>query len=419
MNINLKKEVNPHFYTLLEDRHRFLVLRGGGGSGKSYFCAQKILYRIMKDWNEGFKHRFLVLRKTLPYARKSVFPLVREYIYKWGLQGECSINRTECVITFSNGSEIIFSGLDESEKLKSIHGLTGAWLEEATEFGVEDFRQLNLRLRGKIPTYFQIMISFNPISELNWVYKEFFMGFGMAQNRRKNTYLDFSTYKDNTFIDEAYKKELQALEDIDYMWYKIYCLGEWGSLENLIFKKWSYVKEFPTDLQEVVCGCDFGFTHNSALVLLGIGKEGIYAKELLYKKKQTTAMLATRMLEVIPDVPYARNVLNRETPIYCDSARPDSIAELRKSGLNVIPAAKGADSVMAGINCIKQHKLFVTEDSTNIVKELQTYKWKENKEGQVFDEPVKLNDDLVDAMRYAAYMTLRRKKELLVCFANM
>jgi phage terminase large subunit len=263
------------------------------------------------------------------------------------------------------------------------------------------------------------MISFNPISELNWVYKEFYMGFGMAQNRRKNTYLDFSTYKDNTFIDEAYKKELQALEDIDYMWYKIYCLGEWGSLENLIFKKWSYVKEFPTDLQEVVCGCDFGFTHNSAVVLLGIGKEGIYAKELLYKKKQTTAMLATRMLEVIPDVPYARNVLNRETPVYCDSARPDSIAELRKSGLNVIPAAKGADSVMAGINCIKQHKLFITENSTNIVKELQTYKWKENKEGQVFDEPVKMGDDSLDALRYAAFMTLRKRKELLVCFASM
>ena len=377
----------------------------------------------MADWDKPFKHRFLVLRKTLPYAKRSVFPLFRHYIHEWGLSSFCDINRTDCVITFRNGSEILISGLDDPEKIKSIFGITSMWLEEATEMTLEDFRQLNLRMRGQVPTYYQIMMSFNPVSNLSWVYKEFYEKRAQVRSvegRRKNTTLHFSTYHDNKFLDEVYKQELQALEDIDYMWYKVYTLGEWGSLENLIFKKWSYVKGFPTDLQEVVVGLDFGFVHPSAVVLLGIGKEGTYVKELLHKKKLTVSGLAEQLKLLIPEgVEYRKNVLCRETPIWCDNARPDAIEQLRQAGLNAMPVQKGNNSVKDGIDTVKQQKLFITEDSINIVKEIQQYKWKENRDGQVFEEPVKLHDDAMDAMRYAAYMTLRKRKNLMVCFAEM
>lgn len=421
--MDLKNEINPAFYPLLSNENRFMVLRGGAGSGKSYFCAQKLLYRIMTDWEKPFKHRFLVLRKTLPYAKKSVFPLFRHYIHEWGLSNVCDINRTDCVITFRNGSEILISGLDDPEKVKSIFGITSIWMEEATELNLDDFRQLNLRMRGQIPTYYQMMLSFNPVSNLSWVYEEFYAKRTQQeaiQKRRKNTTLHFSTFRDNKFLDDVYKEELQALEDIDYMWYKVYTLGEWGSLENLIFKKWTYVDDFPTDIQEVVVGLDFGYTHPSAVVLLGLGKEGTYVKELIYKTKLTVLGLGERLKILIPeDVEYKKNVLCRETPIYCDNARPDAIQQLRSMGLNAIPASKGNNSVKDGIDTVKQQKLYITKDSTNIVKEIQQYKWKENREGQVFDEPVKLHDDAMDAMRYAAYMTLRKKKNLMVCFAEM
>jgi phage terminase large subunit len=420
MNVNLQEAINPHFFPLLTDKNRYEILRGGAGSGKSHFIAQKFLLRILSDYNKGFKHRFLILRKTLPYAKKSVYPLFKELIYEWGLEDLCTINKTEGLITFSNGSEILISGLDDPEKVKSIYGITSIWMEEATELSVDDFRQLNLRMRGKVPTYYQIVLSFNPVSNLSWVYDEFYNP--NKRNRlRDNATLHFSTYKHNLFLDDEYRGELERLEEIDYMWYKVYTLGEWGSLENLIYKKWEAVDDFPEDIQEVVCGLDFGYTHPSSMVMLGIGKEGLYVRELIHFKKRPINELIKRMTSIIPlseDKP-TRNSLNRLTPIYCDSSRPDSIVQIRQAGFNVIPASKGAHSVKEGIDTIKQHKLYITKDSTNIIKEIQQYKWKEDRNGNVFDEPVKLHDDAMDAMRYAAYMTLRKKKQLFVVTMDM
>ena len=366
--------------------------------------------------DKDFQHRFLVLRKTLPYAKKSVLPLFRHYIREWGLEGMCDINRTEGIITFANGSEILISGLDDPEKVKSIFGITSIWMEEATELTIDDFRQLNLRMRGKIPTYYQLILSFNPISDLSWIYKEFY-GAGTHNQLKNKAKLHFSTYKDNKFLDKQYKEELEALIDLDYMWYKVYVLGEWGSLENIIYKKWNTVDNIPPDVQELSIGLDFGYTHPTAAVLFGVGKEGVYVKELLYAKGLTVANVIKRLKDLIPpEAPYARNTLNMDTPIYCDSARPDAIKEISQAGFNAIQAYKGKNSVREGINTIKSHKLHVVAGSDNVMRELRTYKWKEDKDGNVYDEPVKLNDDAMDAMRYAAFMTLRKKNKLIVVF---
>jgi phage terminase large subunit len=292
-------------------------------------------------------------------------------------------------------------------------------MEEATELTLEDFRQLNLRMRGKVPTYYQMMLSFNPISNLSWVYKEFYDK-AVKKDRLDNSKLHFSTFKDNRFLDDAYKTELQALEDIDYMWYKVYTLGEWGSLENLIYKKWEVVDNFPQDVKEVVCGLDFGYTHPTALVMLGIAKEGVYVKQLIHSKNLTISTLIDKIKLAIPeDAPFGRANLNRETPIFCDSARPDAIKQIQQAGLNAKPATKGIHSVKDGIDTIKQHKLYITSDSDALIKEIRQYKWKEDRDGNVYDEPVKLYDDGMDAMRYAAFMTLRKKRPLIAIFSNM
>lgn len=408
---NLPSIINPKFYPLLFDDSSYLVLRGGAGSGKSELAAAKIFFRILADYNKPFKHRFLALKKTLPYARRTVFPLLKDYVDRWGLQKICHVNNTQMTFTFENGSDIWVMGLDDAEKVKSITGVTSIWMEEATEFSVEDFQQLDLRMRGKIDTYYQILLTFNPISALNWVYKEFF------ENPRPGTKTHFSTYKDNLFLDDKYKDKLEDLVNRDYMKYKVYCLGEWGSLENVIYKKWEKVPAFPGDCDDLALGLDFGYTHPAALVQLGVDrKEGkLFVKELLHREGMTTS----RLIEVMDKLITPDSLFTKRTPIYCDNSRPEAIAQLREAGYNALAVAKGKNTVKEGIDLVKQYKLRITQDSFNVIKEIGEYKWKEDKDGNVYEEPVKINDDAMDAMRYAAFMTLRKKQELAVIFMDM
>ena len=404
-----KSMFNDPFYPMLWDESNYLVFRGGAGSGKSEFCVAKLIFRILSDWNKPFKHRFLALKKTLPYARRTVFPLIQTVIERWGLEAIVTVNKTHMTFTFSNGSEIWVMGLDDSEKVKSIEGVTGIWMEEATEFAIDDFAQLDIRMRGQIDTYYQIMLSFNPVSTLKWVYREFF------SNPRPDTTTHFSTYKDNRFLDEKYHAKLEDLVNRDFMKYRVYCLGEWGSLENIIYDNWERVSSFPSDVDNVVIGCDFGYTHPCGVVMLGCDGKTIYVKELIHRDKLTV----TRLCQVLKPLIDTEPLLNMATRIYCDDSRPEGIAQMREEGFNALAVAKGRSSVREGIDLIKQYKLMLTKGSQGLINEIQEYKWKEDKDGVVYDEPVKLNDDGMDAMRYAAFMLLRRKSQLGCVFIDM
>lgn len=410
---NIQQVINPNFYNYLWDRSQYLVFRGGAGSGKSHFCAQKLLFRILMDYTSGFKHRFICLKKTAPYARKSLFPMFKALIEEWGLTPICEINKTNMIYTFSNGSTIEVMGLDDSEKVKSISGVTTIFMEEATEFTLEDFMQLDLRMRGKLPTYYQIMMAFNPTSKLSWLYKEFYEDpkryEGLAQ-------LHLSTYKDNMFLDDSYKAKLDALGKRDYGWYKIYTLGEWGSLENVIYTNWDTVPSFPEEVDDISLGLDFGYNHPNVLSQLGFTDEGIFIKELLYKSRITISRLIEEMKSIIPEDRTAK--VNKSTPIYCDNARPEAIQQIRQAGFNAIKVIKGNNSVKEGIDTLKQHKLLFTKDSINLIKEVGKYKWREDKDGNVFEEPFKHDDDGMDSIRYAAFMRLRKKRDMGVVFAS-
>lgn len=386
------------------------------GSGKSVFCQQKIVIRILMDYNAGFRHRFLALRKTAPYARKSIFREFVDIIHAWGLSDICVINKTQMVCTFSNGSTIECMGLDDPEKVKSIAGITGVFMEEITEFTPDDFKQLSIRMRGEIPSYFQIMGAFNPVSKLNWVYPMFFEEPLRLNSNELTTH--FSTYKDNKFAGEQFIKKMEAFEKIDYNYYRIYTLAEWGSLENLIYKdNWKIVPGFPDDVEEVCMGLDFGYNHPTALVLTGYAKEGIYVKELIYRSKLTISRLVDVMKRAIPNDPTSQ--YNRQTKIYCDNARPEAITQIREAGFNAVKVAKGKNSVKEGIDLVKQNPLLITKDSFNVIAEISKYKWREDKNGIVFEEPFKHDDDAMDALRYSIFMNLRRNSSLNVFFMDM
>jgi phage terminase large subunit len=225
IDIDVDDIMNAWSHPILDDTSRYLVLYGGAGSGKSVAAAQKIIIRMLEE--KG--HKFLVVRKVANTLRNSVFSLLRGTVADWGLSELFKINKSDMDITCRNGNQIIFAGLDDVEKLKSIHGITGMWLEEASEMLQEDFQQLDLRLRGQTRNYKQIIISFNPISITHWLKIVFF------DSKKPNSTVVHTTYRDNMFIDDEYKATLESLKEQDPYYYTVYALGEWGVLGQTVF----------------------------------------------------------------------------------------------------------------------------------------------------------------------------------------
>ena len=388
--------LNPVYIPLLEDKHRYLVLYGGSGSGKSHFACQKKLYRTMTE--EG--HRFLIVRKVARTLRASVFQLFLDYIYSWNLGDLFYINRSDMTLQFKpNGNSILFVGVDDPEKLKSIERITGVWVEEATELFLKDFDELDRRLRGQTDSYKQIILSFNPILDQNWACQNF-----LLSSKRPDTIRTLhTTYKDNKFI----------LDDLDYIELlesytgnarQVYTLGEPGKLEHAVYQNWDIVNEFPETDREV-CGLDFGYVNPNALVRTLLDENDLYVDELLYKRKQTTPELIQDMKELGLE----------DTVIVADSERPEAIREIQRAGFRkLIESKKGKGSVEEGIRQIQKYRIHITRRSTNLIKEIQTYQRRVDKDGNVLEDVEKSNDHGMDCIRYAVYTYYGRSQKIKI-----
>ena len=230
MNVNIKiskKVFNDVYLPYLENDDRYLVFYGGGSSGKSYFIAQRWIYKLIHPT----RCNLLVVRQTGDTNRRSTFPLLKQVISNWNLSKHFKVNesdmRIKCLLT---GNEVAFAGLDDVEKIKSItfeNGeLTHIWVEEATETQEADINQLKVRLRGG-KSKKQIVLSFNPINIQHWIKKHFIDS--------KLATVCFSTYKDNKFLTDDDRKALEELKNIDIYTYEVYCLGKWGILGKTVF----------------------------------------------------------------------------------------------------------------------------------------------------------------------------------------
>lgn len=221
----LKETSNETFLPLFADQHRYLVLKGGGGSGKSIFAGRKVLERVTSEP----QHRWLVCRKVARTLRESCFKQLIGQLIEHYQDSGYRVNKSDMLITFPNGSEIIFAGLDDVEKLKSIYNITGIWIEEASELQEGDFNQLDIRLRGQTKFYKQIILSFNPVSIQHWLKKRFF------DRKDARARIHESTYQDNRFLDEEAIRTLEAFKDTDEYYYTVYCLGMWGVTGKSVF----------------------------------------------------------------------------------------------------------------------------------------------------------------------------------------
>lgn len=224
----LKETNNDAFLPLYFDKHRYLVLKGGGGSGKSIFAGRKVLERAATEPG----HRVLVCRKVARSIRKSCFDQLKDQAYTYYADQIAFIPKGEnsdMYIRFKNGSVIFFSGLDDTEKLKSIFDITMIWIEEASELQEADFNQLDIRLRTDFPYYLQMIISFNPVSITHWLKRRFF------DRKDPRALVHESTYKDNRFLTEEAVRTLEAFRDTDEYYYMVYCLGQWGVTGKTVF----------------------------------------------------------------------------------------------------------------------------------------------------------------------------------------
>jgi len=399
MNKNIKVDfthlpnlANNCYVNYFMDFSRYLVLYGGAGSGKSVFVGQKIVMRMLSETN----HKFLVVRKVAETLRESARAEIIGAIEQMGLQSlfRYSTSPTgEMTIKTINGNSIIFRGLDDKEKLKSIKDITGVWIEEASDITLDDFTQLDLRLRGQLKNYKQIILSFNPISAKHWLKKRFF------DEKDDEATVSHTTFLDNRFLDEKYISVLNSLKRTNPAYYKIYALGKWGVLKGLIYQDYTIVDELPKDADIHRYGVDFGFNHPTACTEVKIiHKEGIepdelYLDEIVYESMLTNTQL---MRKIKAEAPHLLKLKG-----YLDSAEPARIADFELAGFDVVGALK---DVTAGIDKVQSMKIHVTRRSTHIIDELDLYCWKLDRNGNPLDEVLKENDDACDSFRYACFV---------------
>ena len=395
--------LNDVFFTEFEKPQKTKIFYGGSGSGKSLSIAQYFILKLIS----GDGKRRAIFRKSFPFMKLTTYLVLKSIIQDWGLP--VNENKTDHYFEYGD-NRLYYLSLDESEKIKGGE-FKEVWLEETTEFTEDDYKQLRLRLsRDKFSEDVSIILSFNPIDENHWCIKLL----NRAINDNHKYISHHSTYHDNeTNLSQSFINELEDLINTDENFYNIYCLGIPGVLKNKIY---SHFKIEDSDawnwnnLKDALhfYGLDFGFNHPIALSEIWYHEDEFYVKELYYKREKTTDDLAVWM--------HLNNVSHTDY-IFADNAEPDRINMLCTSkkvsssekdddlsiyvpAFNCHPAKK---DVKAGIDFIKGKKIHLCSKAVNGIKEYNNYKYKEDKNGNVFEEPVKAFDDFLDSLRYGIF----------------
>jgi len=396
IGVDLNACINDKHKPYLEAYNWLQIYFGGSSSGKSVFLAQRTVRDILKGGRN-----YLIIRNISNTMRDSVFNEIRKVITQWEVGEYFVIRVTDMLITCANGYQIIFKGLDDVEKLKSITPLKGVitdvWIEEATETKDTDVKQLLKRLRGGDEGFTKrITLSFNPIMKTHWIYKTYFTYYIEGQVLDTEALLIVhSTYKDNRFLTT---QDVQFLEnEQDKYFYDVYTLGKWGVLGNIIFKNWvsEDIKSSPVYLtfDNFRHGLDFGYSNDPTAynrMYYHKASKTLYITDEVNKRGITNDLIAEEIK------PYCGQDI-----VTCDSAEPKSIDELRKYGINARGALKGRDSINFGIQWLQQQKIVIDLSCQKTKNNFEQYHWMENKDGEVMNVPADKDNDHIDDIRYA------------------
>lgn len=399
--LNLKKSLfNDVYYPhLLDYSRRYEVYYGGAGSGKSVFICQKLLVKACRS-----KRKILIIRKYGTTLKDSVFQLVVDMLKKWHIYDNCKINLSTYTITLPNGSVFLFKGMDDSEKIKSITDITDIWCEEATELSEDEFTQLDLRLRA-MAGELQLIVSFNPISKVNWVYRRWFAE-GVVI--KEDTMILKTTYKDNRFLPLSYISALEEKINSNPNYYKIYALGEFITLDKLIFYNWRAEEFNHEEIKgDLLVGLDFGFVNDISAIVASIIDED-NKKIYIFKEYGATGKTNKDLIEIIKSLGFSKSV------IMADAAEPKSIAEIKSGGIQKIRACKkGKDSILHGIQQLQQYEIIVHPNCRGIITEFENYTWqKDRQSGEYINKPIDDFNHYIDALRYSLQCVKAKLKTL-------
>jgi phage terminase large subunit len=362
------------------DKWPIICNEGGSRSGKSYSTIQILVSLATTIPNL----RISVVSHSLPHIKRGAFRDLKAILEETGNWYDNWMRWTDYVYQFPNGSYIELFGLEDEGKARG-PARDILFVNEANLISKMLFDQLAMRTTGTI------FMDWNPAEFNSWVYD-------VADNPKNKKI--HSTYLDNIFnlspVQIEYIESYKELPD-DFMW-KVYGLGERGASKELIYTAWKIVKELPNKGQ-VFYGLDFGYTAPTALVKVEYYEGAIYAEELIYQSKLTVSDLVNKLKGLN---------LSRSDELFCDSAEPKTIEELSRCGFN---AKQSEKDVWGGIMKLKSYPLFITNNSENMKRELQSYKWKTDKDGNIAQDeaPVKENDHSLDALRYAVFTKLTTK----------
>ena len=365
MDIKATAIFEKNYEAILGDK-RFIINEGGSRSSKTYSLCQLMIIYCLQNNNKVVS----VIRKTFPALRATVLRDFIEILKEIGLYKQEMHNKSEHIYTFANGSMVEFFSVDDEQKIRG-RKRDIAWCNEANELYFDDFTQLNMRTEDKL------IFDYNPSDSASWLYEL------PADESIKIK----STYKDNPFLPDSIKAQIEDLARTDEALYQIYALGEKAISKSNIYSQWTFVAHRPSRFVKYVYGIDFGYNHPTALMRVYYCDNDIYIEPVIYESYLTTTMLIEKL---------ATLGIEQTVTILADYSRPEIIQEMNIAGYDVQNANK---VVKKGIDNLKTFGVFCQDDKA-IKREYENYKWK--KIGDfITDEPVKLFDDAMDAIRYA------------------
>lgn len=404
----------PIYYPLYQDKEKFIILvTGGRGSGKSY-ATSAFIERLTFEMTpiDKIVHQILYTRYTMVSAHMSVIPEFMEKVEMDGTEKYFSVTKTD-VINKMTKSRIMFRGIKVSSgvqtaKLKSIHGITTFVCDEAEEWTNEqDFEKIMLSIRQK-GIQNRIIIIMNPTDSNHFIYKKYIEnthrvvnidGVNVQLSTHPNVLHIHTTYFDNLEnLSPEFLKEVEDMKKSNPEKYAHVVIGRWADVaEGAVFKKWGIVDEFPAWAKKVAIGLDFGFSHDpTAAIRCGIVDNALYLDELEY----STGLLSSDIIKVLR--PWGLKV-------YADSADPRLIQEIHNGGINIYATEKGAGSINAGIDKMKDMEIFITKRSYNLIREHRKYVWAKDKDGNYINEPEDHDNHGIDAARYYTLCALLGK----------
>ena len=385
----ISEACNVQFYQTLKSNARVKVHQGGTRSGKTYAICQYLVYKLTTEKDPLV---ISIVRKTLPALKGSVQRDLIGIMQRLGVYYLGVHNKAENTFKY-NGHTIEFLSVDEPQKIRG-RKRDICFINEANELHYEDYRQLNMR------TTQEIIIDFNPSDPVHWLYSE------LIDSKRDDVETWVTTYQDNKFLSPELVREIELLKSKDPDYWRVFGEGQRAVFSNRqIFPSWNYIpySDFP-DL-DYHLGLDFGFS-NDPTAILKVAKKNdkLYIHELLYKTGLTNRDIAE----------YLKAQGLNHTLMFCDSAEPKSIEELRQMDCLAKPAIKGAGSITAGISLIKEFDVYVSKESKNLINEQRTYFWQQLKDGTIINTPIDKNNHLCDALRYATYSMYKNRNDFFV-----